>query len=508
MWLLALTACTAPEPASLPPRLVLNELGVENDSVLPTPDGRYVGWLELYNGSAVDVDLADVVLSDGAIAWTGAGTLGPGGRRLLWADGSGGPDAVNFVLSDGDRVAVAWQGREIDAVVVPAGRADTAWARFPDGGATWAVSARPTPGRTNGARPPDDADPSDALFQDGRVLDFEIFLDAAALQGLADDPRTDVAAAFAYGEARFDAVAARIKGGYGSTRAIDQKCAFKLDLNQFDDHRLRGLEALTVNNLVQDPSYVHESLSYELFRAAGVPAPRVGWARLWVNGRLHGLMLNVETVDDRFLDRWFADNDGYLFEGAYGADFVDGYEYFEVDEGPDEDLSSISAVTALVAGTPSEPGLNALEKRVDMDNLITVMAVEAVSLHWDGYTTSNNYRMYLDPDTQRFTMIPWGTDQTFYDVWFGPYDGYGRLFTYCLAVPSCRDRYDAELRRVAALMKSLPLVERLEARAAWLRADIEADPQKEFDLATHDAWVSNTAGVIAWWPDTMLAYVP
>lgn len=508
MWLISLLACTAPAPAPLAPRLVLNELVAQNDSVLPTDDGRYVGWLELYNASPTDVDLTDVVLVDGPLAWTGAGLLGPGGRRLLWADGSGTEDAVNFTLSDGDRVALEWQGTEIDAVVLPVSLADTAWGRFPDGAATWASSARPTPGRTNGARPPDYTDPSEALFQDDRVLDFELTLDAPALQGLTNDPRTDVTAGFAYGEAQFQAVAAHIKGGYGSTRTVDQKCAFKLDLNQLEDHRLRGLEALTINNLVQDPSYVHESLAYELFRAAGVPAPRVGWARLWVNGQLHGLMLNVETIDDRFLARWWANNDGYLFEGAYGADFVSGYEYFEVDEGPDEDLSSIAAITSIVAGTPSAPGLNALEKRFDMDNLITVMAVEAVSLHWDGYSTANNYRIYLDPDTQRFQMIPWGADQTFHDVWFGPYDGYGRLFTYCLAVPSCRDRYDAELRRVAALMKSLPLAEHLEARAAWLRADIEADPRKEFDVATHDAWVSETAGIIGWWPDTMVSYIP
>lgn len=506
MWWLAL-ACSPPPPIAPPPRLRINEVMTDNVSVRPDAEGRYEPWLELYNASRVDVDLAEVTLDEGQIRWTGDGVLGPGGRRLLWAPGDGGPDGTHFAFAPGDTLTLTWRDQVVDAVVVPETQDDTAWARFPDGSDHAAVTARPTPGRSNGARPPASDDPSDALFQDALVLDFELVLGPDSLASLSDEPTVDTPAGFAFGEAVLPEISARIKGGWGSARSIDQKCAFKLDLNAYEDRRFRGLEALTLNNVVQDPSYVHESLAYELFRAAGVPAPRVGWARLFVNGELHGLMTNVETVDDRFLRRWFDDPSGTLWEGSYGADFVEGYEYFELDEGP-EDTASIDAITTLVSGTPTEAALNALEKRFDMDNLLTVMAVEAVSLHWDGYTTANNYRIYQDPSTGRYTMIPWGTDQTFHDVWYGPYDGGGRLFTFCLAVSSCRDRYDAELRRVADLMDSLHLDARLAARAAMLRDDIEADPRREWDFGYHDVWVADTAAVIRAWPDEVRSRIP
>ncbi len=76
---------------------------------------------------------------------------------------------------------------------------------------------------------------------------------------------------------------------------------------------------------------IHETLTYELFRAAGVPAPRTGHAFVRVNGEAYGVYLDVETPDSVWLSRWFPTT-GHLYEGAYGTD-VDGVTVgdFEVD---------------------------------------------------------------------------------------------------------------------------------------------------------------------------------
>ena len=55
-----------------------------------------------------------------------------------------------------------------------------------------------------------------------------------------------------------------------------------------DDHsvpgqRFLGLKMLTLNNMIQDPSMIHEVLAYEVFRAAGVAASRTGYAYVRVN---------------------------------------------------------------------------------------------------------------------------------------------------------------------------------------------------------------------------------
>ena len=71
--------------------------------------------------------------------------------------------------------------------------------------------------------------------------------------------------------------------GHGSFRPLGEKAAFKVKFAKTD--RLLGLKSLTLNNMVQDPSMLHEALGYEVLRAAGVPAPRTGFAYVRVNGR-------------------------------------------------------------------------------------------------------------------------------------------------------------------------------------------------------------------------------
>jgi hypothetical protein len=511
MLLLALSGCTAgglipygqaPVVVDPSPRIVINEVQAANRSTVQSRTGEYADWIELYNPGPVPVELADIALSDGHDAWVGGdGALAVGDFAIVWADGTGEDGRAPFALAkEGEELDVLVGDELVDHVSTGLLDSDASWARFPDAGDP-AVTTRPTPGFSNGSAP-DGTDPTDRLFQLDRVLDIDLALSDEAMASLRNSPYTEVEGSFACEGAYFPRVGVRIKGVYGSLRSIDAKAAFKVDLNAFDDHRFQGLETLTLNNMVQDPSYVHEWMAYDTFRDAGVPAPRVGYARVWLNGDLMGLYADIETVDDTFLRRWWTDDSGTLYEGAYGQDFNAGTEAgWEYDEGPDPtDRADITEVTAVLDAGPTEENLAALGQLVDLDEFRRVMAVEAVSVHWDGYTTSNNYRIYDDPTTGRFQMIPWGTDQTFHDIWYGPWDGYGRLFQYCLAVPSCYAAYNQEL---------LAEVDRFEARdiwpesvgiEQWLNADIQADPRREFDIPTHRQWTDDTHTVVTTWP--------
>jgi hypothetical protein len=113
-----------------------------------------------------------------------------------------------------------------------------------------------------------------------------------------------------FGGERFDNVGVRIKGNVGAL--IEPKRPFKLDLNRFvQGQKLAGLDELTFNNLMWDTSYLRDALAYELFRDAGVPAPRTAYA--WITATVEkrwnrqplGLYLLLESVDEEFaLDRF------------------------------------------------------------------------------------------------------------------------------------------------------------------------------------------------------------
>jgi hypothetical protein len=498
---------TVPSPPA-PARLLLDEVQAANDSTVMDPSFEFPDWVELYNADTVAIDLTTARLSTGAdarddAAWVGTGTLAPGERLFLWADGQDAPGHLPFALdADGERLTLSVHGVVTDRLATGEMDGDTAWARYPDGGA-WAYTARPTPNAPNGSDPGPSTDPSDTLFPDplsgGGLLAFSLTIPPAAVTALDRDPYGEVEGSLAWGPVWFRRVGIRRKGVYGSLRSMSAKAAFKIDLNAFDDHHLRGLETLTFNNMVQDPSYVHEALAYTFFRSLGLPAPRTAWMRLTVNGEDWGLYLHVESVDDTFLARWWANPDGALYEGAYGVDFVAGEELeFEYDEGPDPtDRSDITAVAAILDGDATDAAIEALEERVDMDQILREMAVEAVTLHWDGYTTANNYRVYHDPDTDRFSMIPWGTDQTFHDSYYGAYDGYGRLLTFCLDNAGCAERYDLALLDVADAFETADLNADLDAWTTWLAPEIATDPRAEVGADVIATWTADTRTAIA-----------
>jgi spore coat protein H len=134
-------------------------------------------------------------------------------------------------------------------------------------------------------------------------------------------------------------VGLRKKGLIGSSST--QRPSLKIKFNHSKKRRkYLGLERLTLNNNIQDPSLVKQYLSYKLFRKAGLAAPRCNFARVHVNGQYLGVYTNVESIRKSFLKRAFNDSDGDLYEGMIN-DFREGmYETFEIKDGAGKKMKS------------------------------------------------------------------------------------------------------------------------------------------------------------------------
>jgi CotH protein len=323
--------------------------------------------------------------------------------------------------------------------------------------------------------------------------------------------------------ATFNNVEVKLKGQLqGSFEDLGHKAAFKLKFKKAEPF-YGGLRKLTLNNMTQDPSMIHESLAYGAFRAAGVPASRSGYAYVWLNGKNYGLHLNLESLDTVSLPKIFAvpefdSEHQHLYEAAkYGADFYPGKEpMFEVDEGEDDtsDLTAlIAAVDAAVPGGTITPDLAA---RVDLDEMTRMWGVEKYIGHWDGYAGQgiagepgfnehrpNNYYLYSDL-AGRFQMLPWGTDQA-WDVGDTggvpmPFDGQdGRLFDLCRADAECAGRFSAAVANALDKVGGLDLEDQAEATAELLEPwqALEAAPRKPYDAGQIADAVDDTIEFVA-----------
>ena len=212
---------------------------------------------------------------------------------------------------------------------------------------------------------------------------------------------------------RLTNVGVRKKGFIGSMN--EDKPSFKIRFDKFEeDQTYLDAKRLTLNNDVQDPSYVRQCLAYDLFRAVGTPAPRCNYAHVFVNGVDMGVYTNVESIKKPFVRRNFSDPEGNLYEGTL-SDFREGWmgTFNQKTNSDTPDRTAIYGLAEVLQG-PDETLIEGISSYVDLDAFLNFWVVETLTAHWDGYAgNTNNYHMYHDPTSDRLHFIPWGVDQTF-----------------------------------------------------------------------------------------------
>ena len=278
-----------------------------------------------------------------------------------------------------------------------------------------------------------------------------------------------------------NSVGVRLKGGWGSFRNLDQKAAFKIKTNFVKGENFFGLKKITLNNMVQDPSMLHEATVYRLYRAMGVAAPRVGYANVYVNGVNYGLHANIETYDDVSLGRWMPSTKN-LYEGAYFQDVIGSqYQQIEADEGDAFDRTDLAALASANDNLDGAQWYNTWSKLVDVEQFINEWAVERYAAHWDGYswTIKNNY--YLHTTEQGvFTLHPWGSDQTLLGhLPFLETNSVGIMFVKCIQYSPCQQLYKGALRSVHLKAQELQLPSTIDDIWAEIDNHVSNDPRKE-----------------------------
>jgi hypothetical protein len=258
-----------------------------------------------------------------------------------------------------------------------------------------------------------EATPGADLFTNGPVLRIRIRMTPEDMSRLRNDSRQDVPVTVQEGESVYQRVGVHLKGSTGSFRNLDDKPALTLNFNKFvRGQRFHGLRKIHLNNSVEDPSYFNELAGFELFRNAGVPAPRVAHALVELNGRRLGLYVLKEGFAEEFLKSHFRKTNGNLYDTGPGWDVDEALEKDQGD-GPD-DRSDLAALVAAAREPDPAQRWQRLSKLIHMEQFITFMAMEVLVCHRDGYCLGrNNFRIYQDPASDRWYFLPHGMDQLF-----------------------------------------------------------------------------------------------
>ncbi len=91
--------------------------------------------------------------------------------------------------------------------------------------------------------------------------------------------------------------------------------SFKIEFDCYaDGQSCDGLDKLSLNNIIQDNTYMKDFLCYTMMNEFGVDAPLCSYSYLTVNGEDWGLYLAVEGVEESFLERNYGSGYGELYK--------------------------------------------------------------------------------------------------------------------------------------------------------------------------------------------------
>jgi len=330
------------------------------------------------------------------------------------------------------------------------------------------------------------ADPSIEFFNSTNIVRLHIEIPEAGLEilrayefrkGSNPEVRTNVAATVREGSRVYTNVAVHLKGSLGSFRPIDDdKPALTLNFDKWEEgQRFYGLQKISLNNSVQDPSYVSEAISRELFTAAGLPCPRATHALVQLNGLELGLYVLLEGWNRQFLKRHFANTRGNLWDSGSAGDINEALDT-NSGESP-EDRSRLDALVTAANDPDVGDRLSRLGQVLDLDRFYTFMAMEVMLAHWDGYCLNrNNYRVFHDRSTDRLIFLPSGMDQMFGQYRMTPTSSITPMMKGLAAkgvaqTPEGRRRY---LERLGQLATNVFDVARITNRVNELSAKVQA----------------------------------
>jgi len=361
--------------------------------------------------------------------------------------------------------------------------------------------------RDGAARQGDASDEScGAQSAQGRVYPLCIWTEPDDLARLYEDPkaRLEIAAQVGLGRERYAGVELELHGG--SARTWPKK-SYRLRFSESDvkydffGDGAQRIERIVLQAAWVDPSFVRAKLLFDLLRELGGLAPRIGYARLYINGEAQGLYQVIERIDGEFLEKQGFSQSGNLYKAETHAanwavkdDPLLGFAERTNEDGKAPDLAALFSAIASTEGS-HEAFERELAPLVSFEDFTIWHLVMSYALNLD--TFDKNYYLYHDPaapDAEHgsvFRIIQWDADTTFGLWWTGEryetpdadelYGAQNRLAARMFEIPEYREAY---LERFSTLLDG-PFSHAVMGKRAKALIDELEDAIRE-DLALYD----------------------
>jgi hypothetical protein len=191
---------------------------------------------------------------------------------------------------------------------------------------------------------------------------------------------------------------------------------------------------MNLNGEHNDPSIIRSKLCWDLLRDFDIPGSRSSHVRVYINDNYYGLYINVEHIDEEFVDSRFGNQDGNLYKCLWPADLdylgsdPDSYKLMVGDRRvyqlktnkQQDDYSDLAHFIDVLNNTPDDEFLCEMDKVFNIFDYLKIIAVDIFTGNWDGYIyNNNNFYLYHNTKTDKFEYIPYDMDNTYGIDWIG-----------------------------------------------------------------------------------------
>lgn len=225
----------------------------------------------------------------------------------------------------------------------------------------------------------------------------------------------------------------RFKGNssYRAAAGSDKR-PLKIDTNRFvTGQKLHGRTKFNLSTSFQDPAFMKEKLAYEVYRAAGLPTPGTGWAKvtLSVEGVMVkknlGIYVVIEQVDENFLARQLGEKskDSLLMKPDTTADWQSPGEdlalyedAFGIREGGDnqDQIRQFAELLSLINESSEATFAKEIGQKLDLDLYAGYLAATSALASLDSYVAApHNYYLLLDKADGKARLLPWDVNEAF-----------------------------------------------------------------------------------------------
>ena len=252
-----------------------------------------------------------------------------------------------------------------------------------------------------------------SILQGQELREYSITCDPDEFAYIVNNPEDNIYidCVFEYDGTVWDDARIQLRGEDAATYP---KKSFKVNFDA--DNRFFGRDKINLKAEYNDPSFVREYLAYDLYHQTGLTASQTWFARLYVNGDYLGLYLDVEQVDECFLETAGLPTDASVYkaeqQGCLLTPTEDVEELWEKKTNEETGFYDLNNLISILNNSPEEAFPGELNRLFDVDLLVKAVAVNA--LLGNSSTYYQNYFLINDINQDGYwEYLPWDMNNTF-----------------------------------------------------------------------------------------------